>query len=261
MQFESGYSIVNGLKMYYQIYGSGAIPLVLVHGGGSTIETTFSNIIPFLAANRMLIGVDLQAHGRTGDREAGVTFAQDADDVAALLSNLGFGQADFMGFSNGGSSVLQVAIRHPGLVRKLIAVAACTKRAGLMPGFFEFMETASLDNMPAPLQEAYLAVAENKEGLQVMHDKDRDRMRAFKDWPDESLRAIDVPALIMTGNRDVVTVAHTTEISELIPNAELLVMPGVHGECIGEICTFQQGSRLPEFTAYVVNEFLERQNG
>ncbi|WP_439555295.1 alpha/beta fold hydrolase [Dyadobacter sp.] len=260
MYFESGYSTVNGLEMYYQIHGSGAIPLVLLHGGGSTIETTFSNIIPFLATNRMLIGVDLQAHGRTGDRDSGVSFEQDADDVAALMHNLGISQADFMGFSNGGSSVLQIAIRHPALVRKIVTVAACTKRSGLMEGFFDFMKTASLENMPAPLQQAYLEVAESSEGLQTMHDKDRDRMLAFTNWPEESLRSIQAPALIIGGNRDVITIAHTTEISDLIPGAELLILPGVHGECIGEICAYQPGSRLPEFTAFVIEAFLERQN-
>src|SRR5690606_35010203 len=82
LPFKSGYSDVNGLKMYYEIYGEGK-PLVLIHGGGSTIQTTFGRVIPLLAKHRKLIAVELQGHGRTSDREAGVTFEQDADDIAA----------------------------------------------------------------------------------------------------------------------------------------------------------------------------------
>lgn len=258
LNYKSGHENVNGLKMYYQIHGSGDIPLVLLHGGGSTIETTFGNIIPFFAQNRKVIGVDLQAHGRTSDREAGVTFEQDADDVVTLLQNLGFEKADFLGFSNGGSSVMQIAIRHPHMVRKLVAVAACWKREGLISGFFEFMETASLDNMPLPLQTAFLEVAENKDGLQAMHDKDRDRMRAFTDWPEGKIGSIQAPALIIAGNQDVITIDHAVETAKLIPHAELVILPGIHGACLGEICTARAGSKMPEFTALMIGEFLDK---
>ena len=95
-----GYSEVNGLNMYYEVYGAGR-PLVLLHGGGSTIQTSFGNIIPLLAKSRQIIAVELQAHGHTHDRDAELTFTQDADDVAALLKNLHIARADILGFSNG----------------------------------------------------------------------------------------------------------------------------------------------------------------
>src|SRR5688500_12506145 len=79
LNFSSGYSDVNGLKMYYEIYGEG-MPLVLIHGGGSTIQTTFGRVIPHLAKNRKVIAVEMQAHGRTSDRNADLSFEQDADD-------------------------------------------------------------------------------------------------------------------------------------------------------------------------------------
>ena len=93
IHFESGYSGVNGLKMYYEIYGQGK-PLVLIHGGGSTIQTSFGRIILDLAKNRQIIAIELQAHGRTNDRDTPLTFEQDADDVAKLLQNLGISKAD-----------------------------------------------------------------------------------------------------------------------------------------------------------------------
>src|SRR6478736_8526234 len=105
--------------MYYEIHGQGK-PFVLIHGGGSTIQTSFSNIIPILAKNRQIIAVELQAHGHTNDRNTELSFEQDADDVAALLNNLNISKADFLGFSNGGNTTMQIAIRHPELVDKII---------------------------------------------------------------------------------------------------------------------------------------------
>src|SRR4051795_11105035 len=123
LTFKSGYSNVNGLKMYYEIYGQGK-PLVLIHGGGSTIQTTFGRVIPQLAKKRKVIAVELQAHGRTNDRNADLSFEQDADDVATLLKNLHIAQADFFGFSNGGTTTIQLVLRHPDLVRKIILGSA-----------------------------------------------------------------------------------------------------------------------------------------
>src|SRR5664279_2176113 len=105
--FKSGYFDVNGLKMYYEIYGQGK-PLVLIHGGGSTIQTSFGRIIPELAKRRQIIGVELQAHGHTNDRNTDLAFEQDADDVATLLGNLKISKADFLGFSNGGQTTIEL---------------------------------------------------------------------------------------------------------------------------------------------------------
>src|SRR5690242_19335504 len=117
--FKSGYSEVNGLKMYYEVHGQGN-PLVLIHGGGSTIQTSFGRIIPLLAKHRQIIGVELQAHGHTNDRNADLTFEQDAEDVATLLRNLKISKADFLGFSNGAHTVMEIAMRYPALANKII---------------------------------------------------------------------------------------------------------------------------------------------
>lgn len=145
--FKSGYSEVNGIEMYYEIHGSGE-PLVLIHGGGSTIETTFGRIIPILAENHFVIAVELQNHGRSGFRNVPQTFEKDADDVATLLRNIGVSKASFFGFSNGATTATQIAIRHPELVDRLVLAAVALKRDGLIPGFFAGMEQASLNNMP-----------------------------------------------------------------------------------------------------------------
>ena len=105
---------VNGIDIYYEVHGSrDGIPLVLLHGGGSTIDSNFGRVLPFLARNRRVIALEEQGHGRTSDRDQPVTFEGSADDVAGLLRYLKVPQADLLGFSNGGTVALQVAIRHP----------------------------------------------------------------------------------------------------------------------------------------------------
>src|SRR6187551_2282771 len=151
----SGYANVNGLKMYYEIHGTGA-PLVLIHGGGSTIQTTFGRVLDSFAKKHKVIAVEMQAHGHTADINRPLSFEQDADDVAALLSQLHIQKADIMGFSNGGTTSIQIAIRHPQLVNKLILASAIYKREGMPPGFFDGMKNVTIDQMPKPLKESYL---------------------------------------------------------------------------------------------------------
>ena len=253
----NGYAPVNGLKMYYEIHGDG-IPLVLIHGGGSTIKTTFGNILPLLAKHFKVIAVELQAHGHTSDRDSALSFEQDADDVAGLLEYLKVNKAHFFGFSNGGNTAMQIGIRHPGVVNKLVIASSFYKRDGLIPGFFEGMEHAALGNMPEPLKTAYLEIAGDKKGLQVMHDKDRERMLHFKDWSDKDLSSIKAPTLLITGDHDIATPEHAVKMSQIIPNAELMIIPGIHGSFIGEVCTANQGSKIPEMTVSVIEEFLNK---
>ena len=99
------YANVNGLKMYYEIQGNG-FPLVLIHGGGSTIGTTFGRILPALSKTHKVIAVEMQAHGHTADINRPLSFEQDADDIAELLKQLNITKADIFGFSNGASNTL-----------------------------------------------------------------------------------------------------------------------------------------------------------
>jgi len=111
---ETGHAPVNGIEMYYEVHGRrDGVPLVLLHGGGSTIEVTFGRVLPIFAGSRRVIAVEEQGHGRTTDRDQPVTFEGSADDVAALLRHLKVDKADLFGFSNGASIALQVAIRIP----------------------------------------------------------------------------------------------------------------------------------------------------
>jgi pimeloyl-ACP methyl ester carboxylesterase len=251
-----GYAPVNGIKMYYEIHGQGE-PLVLIHGGGSTIGTTFGNIRPLLAKNFKVIAVELQAHGHTSDRDAPESFQQDADDVAALLAYLKIDKANIFGFSNGGSTALQIGIRHPEIVNKIIAASAVYKREGMFNGFFEMMDHASLANMPKPLQDAYLAINNDQKGLQNMHDKDKMRMINFKDWPDQELASMKIPVMIFISDKDAITIDHAKKMTALIPGAQMKIFPGMHGAFIGEVCTATGDPKTYEETAKAIVDFLK----
>jgi pimeloyl-ACP methyl ester carboxylesterase len=214
LAFRSGYSEVNGIKMYYESYGHGKA-LVLIHGGGSTIQTTFGRVIPMLAKKYKVIAMDLQAHGRTSDRNAPESFAQDADDVITLLKNLNISNADFFGFSNGGTTAMLIAIHHPQIVDKLILGSALCKRNGVPKQFWSFMSRQTLANMPKQLKEAYLQVSPNPKGLQIMHDKDMKRMLVFKDIPDAKIKSIKAPTLIIIGDHDIIRPEHAIENAQV----------------------------------------------
>lgn len=257
-QGRGAYADVNGIRMYYETYGpERGVPLVLLHGGGSTIDVTWGRILPFLARDRRVIAVEEQAHGRTSDRNAPVRFETSADDIAALLQHLKIEQADVFGFSNGASVGLQVAIRHPRAVRRLVFASSFTKREGAQPQLWELIRTADISNMPQPLQDAFLKVNADPAKLKTMHDKDAERMRHFADVPDADLRTIRAPTLILLGDHDIVKPEHALELTRSIPNARLMILVGGHGDYLGEAIMTQRATRAPELTAGFVEEFLD----
>lgn len=256
--FKSGYAPVNGLTMYYEIHGSGNTPLVLIHGGGSTIETNWSRLLPIFSRHRQVIAMELQVHGRTADREGPSSFEQDADDVAALLNYLHVDKADLMGFSNGGSTAMQVAVRHPQLVHKAIITSAFYKRDGLYPQFWEFMKKGTFADMPRAYKDAFLKVSSKPEQLMNMYEKDSGRMLSFKDWPDDMIRSIQAPALVVISNADVVMPEHALHMVRLMPRAQICILPGPHGRCIGEAFHWKpQDSTMVQGVAAMLEQFLD----
>ncbi len=255
---ETGHAPVNGIRIYYEVHGrQDGAPLVLLHGGGSTIEVTFGRVLPFLADGRRVIALEEQGHGRTTDREGPVSFETSADDVAGLLRHLKVDRADVFGFSNGASTALEVAIRHPSLVRKLVFASSFTRRDGAQPQLWAFIARADFSNMPQPLKDAFLRVNPDARQLEAMHDKDAARMRGFRDVPDALVASVRAPTLIVLGDQDIVKVEHAVELTRLIPGARLLVLPGGHGDYLGEAVMTQAETRYPELTARLIGEFLD----
>jgi pimeloyl-ACP methyl ester carboxylesterase len=252
-----GYLPVNGLAMYYEIHGHGK-PLVLIHGGGSTIESNFGRILPEFAKTRQVIAVELQAHGHTKDIDRALSFEQDADDVAALLKQLHVQKADVMGFSNGATTALQMGLRHGDIVNKLVVASGNYRRDGMIPGFFEGFKNASLEkSMPAPLKDAYLKANPDHRGLQAMFDRDVARMTGFKDISDADIKSIQAQTLVLDGDKDVVLPEHALALARTLPHARLAILPGGHGEYIGDIMWPDKNSKIPALAVALIEEFLD----
>lgn len=256
---KSGYSEVNGINMYYEIYGSGS-PLVLIHGGGSTIQTSFGKILPLLSKHRKIIAVELQAHGHTGDRNTPLSFAQDANDVVTLLKNLHIPRADFLGFSNGAQTAMQIAISYPAMVNKLIMASGFYKREGVPDWFWKAINNAKFSDMPQALKDDYMKITNDSAKLLNMFHKDAHRMQTFKDWSDSDIKSIAAPALIIIGDKDVVTPEHAAAMYRLIPHARLAIIPGVHGQFLGEITTLDKGKWNEEYVTDLFEQFLSTPN-
>lgn len=226
----TGYAPVNGLRIYFEIHGvanPAQPPLVLLHGGGDTIKTSFGQILPALAAERQVIAFEQQGYGHTADiADRPFSFEHSADDTAALLQYLHVEKADVFGFSNGGTIALQVAIRHPKVVRKIVVASALLKRDGAYPWLWDAMANAKLENMPQELRESYLEVAPKPENLRMMHDKAVQRVSHFKDIPVDAIRSIAAPTLVVIGDADVIRPEHAVETFRLLPHAQLAVLPG-----------------------------------
>jgi len=253
---KSGHAEANGISMYYEIYGDGR-PLVLIHGGGSTIQTSFGRVIPLLAPHHQVIGVELQAHGRTSDRNSELSFEQDADDVAALLKSLNVTQADIFGFSNGANTALQIAIRHPQLCRKIIAGSPLLKKNGTFPQFWEFMMQGTFEQMPQAYKDAFLAVTPDSAKLLNMYQKCANRMIRFKEFSDAEIQSIQAPVLLVNGDQDVATSEHIVAMQKLIPHCRLAIIPGGHGAYMGEVTTLKPGHKSSDFIVPMMERFLE----
>ena len=249
------YADVNGIHMYYEVHGAGS-PLVLIHGGGSTIHTNFAHVIPMFAKKHRVIAVELQAHGHTSDRGVPSSFAQDAADVAELLKQLKIPRADILGFSNGGQTAIELGLHYPGVVRKLVIASAFTKRSGVPAPFWNAMQNAQFSDMPPVYKDEFRKINKDPAALMTMFTRDSHRMQTFTGWPDDAIRSITAPSLVVAGDRDVLTPEHAVEMSRLLPHARLVILPSAHGTYLAEIATAVPGSSLPALFVGLVDEFL-----
>jgi pimeloyl-ACP methyl ester carboxylesterase len=249
------YADVNGLHMYYEIHGSG-MPLVLIHGGGSTLQTTFGRVIPLFAKYHQVIAVEMQAHGHTSDRDQPLSFEQDADDIAELLKQLEISKADIFGFSNGASTALEMAIRHPEKVNKIIVASMFYNKSGAAAWFWDMMKNATFEEMPQPYKDAFLKINPDSNALHQMYLRDVTRMQNFPEITDEQMKSIKAPSFIIISDNDVVTPEHAVEMYRMLPQSKLAILPGGHGEYIGEL-TMPYDSAVISGTVSMIEKFLQ----
>jgi pimeloyl-ACP methyl ester carboxylesterase len=183
----AGYAPVNGLEMYYEIHGSGQ-PLVVLHGAFMTIDL-MGPLVPGLARTRQVIAVELQGHGHTADIDRPLLYDQLADDTSQLLEHLGIDQADVYGYSLGGGVALQVALRHPEQVRKLVVASASYTSEGMYPEVLAGIEHITPDLFTGtPWRAAYDSVAPNPDGFAALVDKIRALDLTPFAWPADAVR-------------------------------------------------------------------------
>jgi pimeloyl-ACP methyl ester carboxylesterase len=220
----SGYAPVNGLQMYFEIHGTVTTrPLVTIHPFAG-----LANVFPSLTRNRQLIAVELQGHGRTADIDRPLSFEQEADDVGALVKHLQIEQADFFGESFGGIVAVQMAVRHPNLVRRVATYGSALGKfedVTRPESLAELMTLTPYSDSVQFQREDYERVAPDSKQWATLFAKITSI--AWKGFSRDELKSIKAPVLIATGDHDVLgpRVEHHLEMSRLIPNAQLAVIP------------------------------------
>ncbi len=232
---KGNYAEVNGLNMYYEIHGAGR-PLVVLHGAYMTIDA-MGEVVPELAKIRQVIGVESQGHGHTADLDRPLTYEQMADDVAALIRHLGFDLADVFGYSMGGGVALQLAIRHPDLVRKQVVASVSYTSDGMHPELLEMIPSITPEVFAgSPIEEVYLRTAPNPDAFPTLVAKLKQLDMESYAWSQEDIRGIAAPTLYIVGDSDAIRLEHAVELFKLLgggvmgdltglPKSQLAVLP------------------------------------
>jgi pimeloyl-ACP methyl ester carboxylesterase len=175
-----------------------------------------------------------------------------------LLKHLNIDKASIFGFSNGASTALQFAIRHPEMTNKIIIASTFYKKAGAPGWLWDMMSKPTFEGMPQQYKDAFLEINPDTNALYRMYERDVARMQSFTDISDEQMKSIKAPAFIITGDRDVTTPEHAAEMHRLLAGSRLAVIPGGHGEYIGELTT-PQDTFLISAVVSMINKFLNEQ--
>ena len=213
----SGYAPVNGLKMYYEIHGSGSgEALVLLHGSFMTLTNNWTPWIAELAKRRKVIAVEMQGHGRTADIKRDFSYENLADDIAALLDFLKIGQADVLGYSMGGGVAMQVAIRHPQKVRKVVSVSAVFRHDGWVKEARDAFPQMTADMLKgSPIETEYKKLSPTPDALPGFVKRVIAMDLKPYDFGAEKLRATKAPFFFIHGDADGVRLDHIAEMFRL----------------------------------------------
>ena len=233
---ESGYADVNGLKLYYEVYGQGK-PLLLIHGSFMTIPLNWSHIIPLLAKDRKVIVTEMQGHGRTRDVPREFGYENMADDVSGLLKHLKIDSADILGYSMGGGVAFQMAVRHPEQVRRLVVLSGTYAHDGWWPDVEASFGTFTPEMFKGtPIQKQYDSLGNDPARFPEFVKKVMSIDLKPYDWS-KDVKNIQVPMLIAIGDADGVRYEHALELFRArgggkmgdlhgLPKSRLAIMPG-----------------------------------
>jgi pimeloyl-ACP methyl ester carboxylesterase len=233
---QTGYAQIGPLSMYHEIEGDGP-PLLLLHGAYMSADT-MAGLRAGLTGSWRVITPELQGHGRTADADRPLTYEQMADDMAALLRQVGAAPADVVGFSLGGRTALQLAIRHPDLVKRLVVISASYRHDGTKPEALALYPTITPEMFAgSPAEQAYRELAPDPDDFPALVRKIVALLSAPHDWSADAIRAIAAPTLIVVGDADLIRLEHAAELFHLrgggaigdfaeLPDSRLAVLPG-----------------------------------
>lgn len=233
---ESGYADVNGLKMYYEVYGNGK-PIVLIHGSYMNIPLNWSHIIPMLAKDRKVIVAEMQGHGRTKDIPREFSYEGMADDVSGLLKHLKTDSADILGYSMGGGVAFQMAIRHPEQVRRLVVLSGAYKHDGWWPDVEAMYSTINADMFKgSPIQKQYDSLGNDPAHFDEYVKKVISIDLKPYDWT-KAVKNIPAPVFMAIGDADGIRYEHALELFRAkgggkmgdihgLPKSRLAILPG-----------------------------------
>jgi len=242
------YADVNGIKLYYEIHGTGA-PLILLHGGLGAMSM-FGPNLPALAEGRQVIAVDLQGHGRTADIDRPLSPQLMADDIAALIKHLKLERPDIMGYSLGGGVALHTAIRHPEVVGRLVIVSTPIKRSAYYPDILvqqgQVGPEAAEAMKQTPMYQLYASIAPRPEDWPRLLEKIGKEMAKDFDFSKE-VAGIKATTLLVAGDADIFPPAHAVEVFGLLgggkrdggwdgsgrPKSRLAILPGLTHYAMG----------------------------
>src|SRR5688572_27602628 len=233
---DSGYADVNGLKLYYEVYGKGK-PIVLLHGSYMSIPLNWSHIIPLLAKDRKVIVTELQGHGRTRDITRELSYEGMADDVSGLLRHLEIDRADILGYSMGGGIAFQVAVRHPEQVRRLVVLSGTYAHDGWWPDVEASFATFTPDMFKGtPIQKQYDSLGNDPARFPEYVKKVISIDLKPYDWS-KDVKNIKVPLFMVICDADGVRYEHALELFRAkgggkmgdlhgLPQSRLAILPG-----------------------------------
>lgn len=233
---ESGYAEVNGLKMYYEVYGDGK-PIVLIHGSYMNIPLNWSHIIPLMAKDRKVIVAEMQGHGRTKDIARALSYEGMADDVSGLLKHLKIDSADILGYSMGGGVAFQFAVRHPEQVRRLVVLSGTYTHDGWWPDVEAMYSTFTADMFKGtPIQKQYDSLGNDPAQFEEYVKKVISIDLKPYDWSND-VKKIQAPMFMAIGDADGVRYEHALELFKAkgggkmgdingLPKSRLAIIPG-----------------------------------
>ena len=233
---ESGYANVNGLKMYYEVYGKGK-PIVLLHGSYMNIPLNWSHIIPMLAKDRKVIVAEMQGHGRTRDISREFSYEGMADDVSGLLKHLKIDSADILGYSMGGGIAFQMAVRHPEQVRRLVVLSGTYSHDGWWPDVEAMYPTINADMFKdSPIEKHYDSLGNDPAHFPEFVKRVTSIDLKPYDWS-KDVKNIKAPIFMAIGDADGVQYEHALELFRAkgggkmgdihgMPQSRLAILPG-----------------------------------